>query len=619
MSRICSVVALVGLVFVVACGEEVDVGPGEDVVNNEVVNNDATNNEVVNNDLVNNDATNNDATNNAGCSNDAGCELGEICEAGACVAGCRDSEGCTDGTFCSMGTCVGCVADDDCSAETVCEASACVAGCRDDAGCFEGRICEAGGCQDGCREDNACDAGQICEDNACEVGCREDAACGDGMICLPDATCADGCREDGDCGADLCVETSCVARGIACRDDVDCNGGDVCDLDTTLCVAGETPCEADALEPNDTEASTGALGTTSSLSICEGDVDRFAYELLEGERVDVEVAFNGERGGLVVALRSGEVELALGAEGGAGLVLSWTAEVATSVVVEVAGADASVRNSYTLEVGIMEPQLCDEEVRLYSDADLDGYGAEGDEGELVCVVGGERPEGYADWASVADDCAAADPTRHPDADEICGDQLDDDCDGADADCPTTRPSVVVPSWSCEDDSPPSSVYAWARFSNGNGYFQDGGCFVFFEGLPGEFYVKGDLSRVSQAASCETINGCVCPSLNGWSSYDRRLYALTSKAPLEDCPDLWLVDHAGQEQVVSNACRKYLLQLHWPGQEIPFSFVAAGEEALRRRLDAFSTVEVACLEDRPHRNLPYATLMTAEVTFNANFE
>ena len=40
--------------------------------------------------------------------------------------------------------------------------------------------------------------------------------------------------------------------------------------------------------------------------------------------------------------------------------------------------------------------------------------------------------------------------------------------------------------------------------------------------------------------------------------------------------------------------------------------------LQARLAAFPTIEVACAEDRPHANLPYATLMTAPVTLNPGY-
>ena len=64
-------------------------------------------------------------------------------------------------------------------------------------------------------------------------------------------------------------------------------------------------------------------------------------------------------------------------------------------------------------------------VEAWLDADGDGHG--GAERVYVCVVG----EGVAEADG---DCDDADPSVHPDAEEICGNGLDDNCDGAAAAC-----------------------------------------------------------------------------------------------------------------------------------------------------------------------------------------
>ncbi len=257
------------------------------------------------------------------------------------------------------------------------------------------------------------------------------------------------------------------------------------------------------------------------------------------------------------------------------------------------------------------PTACDGGFEGYVDVDEDGFGVD-DPATNVCTD--PLPSGYA---SQAGDCGPTDPWRNPAGAEICDDNVDDDCDGVDADCPTTQGTGMdVPNWDCQTGQPPPNVVAYARFESGNGYFQDGACFVFFEGYKGEFYVRPvGLVRTSSDPSCDTLNGCTCPSLNGWPSYDRRLYAFT-KADKTPCAEIAIRDHGGEDQPVSNDCRKYLYQLHY--YDIPFNYLADDVEILRKRLTLFPTVEVACAEDTPHQNLPFASLMEASVVFNPNY-
>jgi len=63
----------------------------------------------------------------------------------------------------------------------------------------------------------------------------------------------------------------------------------------------------------------------------------------------------------------------------------------------------------------------------YEDRDADGYGAEAD-----LLQACAQPVGYVDNA---DDCNDRDGTVYPGADEICGDGLDNNCDGVVDDCP----------------------------------------------------------------------------------------------------------------------------------------------------------------------------------------
>lgn len=253
------------------------------------------------------------------------------------------------------------------------------------------------------------------------------------------------------------------------------------------------------------------------------------------------------------------------------------------------------------------------DVTVYVDADGDGFGSETDGTMMACLTADEQPtDGYAREAG---DCKETDPIAYSGAEGVCGDNVDDNCDGEDEACPTSQPANLdIPDWDCQGAAP-DNVYAYARFDDGKGYLADGGCFVFFEGAPGAFYSQR-VGIEPAAADCTGRYGCVCPSEGGWPSYDRRLYALTLAGAPDDCEQLELIDHAGEEQPVSNSCRKYLYQLH--RYEIPFSHVASSMDALTRRLENFPTVEVACLRDAPHANLPFRSLLTADIQLNEGY-
>jgi hypothetical protein len=204
---------------------------------------------------------------------------------------------------------------------------------------------------------------------------------------------------------------------------------------------------------------------------------------------------------------------------------------------------------------------------------------------------------------------------------VCGDFVDDNCTGADVLCPTTQTALLdVPQWDCASGSPPENVYAWAFFSRGGGYYRDNGCFVFFEGLPGEFYARHTMTPVNMASSCfGRYGGCICPST---PSYDKRIMAFTLRGTVNDCPQIAIRDHGGIsnpeafDQPTSNQCRKYLYAMH-NFFNIPFSYVGT-LDGLRRRLELYPTLEIACTANPPNTGLTYFTLLQTSIQLNPGF-
>jgi hypothetical protein len=65
---------------------------------------------------------------------------------------------------------------------------------------------------------------------------------------------------------------------------------------------------------------------------------------------------------------------------------------------------------------------------IYQDTDGDGYGTLSSE-QQSCTI----PSG---WVTSYGDCAPSNPSVRPGATEVCGNGVDDDCDGAiDEGCP----------------------------------------------------------------------------------------------------------------------------------------------------------------------------------------
>lgn len=162
---------------------------------------------------------------------------------------------------------------------------------------------------------------------------------------------------------------------------------------------------------------------------------------------------------------------------------------------------------------------------------------------------------------------------------ICSDFVDDDCDGEDEPCPTTQAAVVIPAWDCTG-APPSGVVAVARFGAKD-------CVAFFESSAGAIYVAPLREEPAGATSCP--------------SFDERRYAYTLAGESAACPGIEIEADFSENpelsvQPVSNSCRKFL---HPMSQ--PLSYVAPNRKALEARIEAFGTLELACVG---YRGWPY---------------
>jgi hypothetical protein len=70
----------------------------------------------------------------------------------------------------------------------------------------------------------------------------------------------------------------------------------------------------------------------------------------------------------------------------------------------------------------------------YLDADGDGHGQIDSDDWRECAPSRKLCQPMDGWALTPDDCDDDDETVHPEAEEVCGDGVDQDCDGEDQEC-----------------------------------------------------------------------------------------------------------------------------------------------------------------------------------------
>jgi hypothetical protein len=226
------------------------------------------------------------------CVNSVSCERGgDLCapvgERGeqACLRACVGQGTCdnlgpgylcqavdSQGDFCvpEAGECTQlteCMRDADCEASLFCnDRFQCQPGCIDDTSCSDGLICQGLRCAPLCTSDEVCLAeGAVCdEDGRCQIpgGCQSSRDCleAETYCNLDTFRCVSGCQIDDDCldASQECVAGRCRPRG--CSRNYQCSFGQVCDLESNMCVMAEgRHCEANC-DPMDSEMSCGTEG-----------------------------------------------------------------------------------------------------------------------------------------------------------------------------------------------------------------------------------------------------------------------------------------------------------------------------------------------------------------------
>lgn len=592
----------------------------------------------------------------AACDDGVACTVDDVCDAQGGCAGEPEDAGCDDGAWCNGGeSCApemagadarGCVAGRtptgsdglDCT-EDVCDEAQdrfihlAGAGCEcvEDADCVPAEpnacltyTCEAARCAIGSAPaDTACDDGFGCTtDDRCDgtgqcAGTQDPLACNDGAWCNGVEACrptmasanAQGCvartaplLDDGvACTADRCVEcdpTDGCSPGLegdvihdptrcGCQTDADCSGASAGPCELATCSPRTFECELRPASAG-TPCDDGLDCTTGT--IC--DSDGRCLGVADDGRCDDDLFCNGvER--CAPEAWSASTGLPVGCADGADPTETWPDPRLC----------LDLRCDEATDMVSVDETRCGQcvDTTVYVDADSDGFGSDAT-GDAICLLPDEPP---ADGlARTSGDCGPTDPWRNPDAEEICGDWLDDDCDDLDAACPSTAAAVVVPSWSCGVGQPPSNVYAWARLPDNNGHYANGGCVLFFAAPSGAFFAAPVLTST-------TTRHC--------SSFDERLYAFTLSGPTAACPPITIeADFSGRPELamqpVSNDCRKFLHALVRGGE---VSYVASSEAVMARRVELFGTVEIAC---SGYRGWPYGwqSLMTAPIERNPGF-
>jgi hypothetical protein len=221
------------------------------------------------------------------CATHEQCQAGFWCKQGLCQER-------SEVSLCAGGDSTTCKQGERCHPlNEICEADL---GCTEDADCGGGELCNTGSnaCVPRCTVDtqaSVCAAGERCVSEKC-VQCEADADCGPGLKCDPAGKCGAGdrCYQDRQCKVPLVCHVptgACVSAQPPCVSDESCAADQRCQVDTGKCVARD--CQPDPYEPNNEapQAFGAQAQRYTDLTLCLNDVDQFKLNLNRGDQLGV--------------------------------------------------------------------------------------------------------------------------------------------------------------------------------------------------------------------------------------------------------------------------------------------------------------------------------------------
>ena len=402
------------------------------------------------------------------CDDGDACTLGDLCNQGTCSPGadriCNDGNPCTDDSCEPATGCVfapnaaDCNDDDVCTTEDTCSNGECSGGlalicddtniCNGTESCDPGKGCQAGSplaCNDNnvctgnesCHPANGCQAGEPlvcadsnpCTDDSCDpvAGCQfaaNEADCDDGNECTLSDGCSDGickagsalfCNDDNICTSDTCdpVQGCLFVMNQAPCDDSDlCTTGDHCHLGTcigagTLTCADGNGCTDDSCQPE-----LGCVFVDNTAPCDDGNE-------CTGDDTCTDGACLGQAEVLCDDGNPCTLDYCLWDQG------CQTYPMANMEACEQEGIClGECQDGSCLEIA---EEVCDG-VDNTCEGEIDeAFPDFNDDGQADCVDDDDDGDGSLD----ADDCKPLDAAIHPQAEEICGNNIDENCDNLD--------------------------------------------------------------------------------------------------------------------------------------------------------------------------------------------